>query len=81
MGKGDEFMEQNTPPSLIQSPFDSETALGLKFNVQIWDSVNFEFGALIVLIISLFRLKSVSYRLNKLRKNYAKVVMVKNYEV
>lgn len=66
--------------SLKSAVFPGPEGGKVRKTLHYWESINFEFGFFIVMIYSLVRLESVEFRLNNLRRNYAKVVMVKNYE-
>jgi hypothetical protein len=48
--------------------------------VEIWGSIDFEIGLLIIFIYTLFLMVLLERRLKDLKLNYAKVVMVKNFE-
>lgn len=71
-GNGDEALKN----AVFPGPEGGKVRKTLRY----WESINFEFGFFIVMIYSLVRLETVEFRLKNLRRNYAKVVMVKNYE-
>jgi hypothetical protein len=53
----------------------------MTFTPKLYESINFEIGVLIVYIVTLLRIIRNHWILANLKKNYGKIIILKNYEV